>query len=74
MATGKGKPKRKGRRSRFKSAQDAQEQLHQIQAAQKAAHERKIRVRIDSIEKSKQRFLNTLRQIKDADDAHHEFD
>jgi hypothetical protein len=68
------KRKRKGRRSRLKTAGDSQTQLQQISSAQKAARQRKITIAIDSIEKSKQRFLNSLRRIKDADDAYREFE
>jgi hypothetical protein len=68
------KPKRKGRRSRLKTVSDSQTQLQQISSAQKAARQRKITTAIDSIEKSKQRFLNSLRRIKDADDAYREFE
>ena len=66
--------KRKGKRSRFKKAIDAQEQLDQIQQAQKAARQRKLRLRIDSIEKSEHRLRNCLKQIRKADDAFTEFE
>jgi hypothetical protein len=69
-----GKKPRKGIRSRFKTGRDAQEQLRQIESAQKAARLRRIKAKIDSIEKSRQRLMNKLDAIKDADDAINEFD
>jgi len=66
--------KRKGRRSRLKTAKDAQSQLEQISAAQKKAQQRKIQVAINSIEKSRQRFLNSLRRIRNVDDAYREYE
>lgn len=74
MMPGRKKKPRKGNRGRFKSARDAQDQLRQIESAQKAARSRRIKVRIDSIEKSRQRFVNKLREIKDVDDAINEYD
>jgi hypothetical protein len=46
----------------------------EIQAAQKAARERKIHKRIDSIEKSQPRLRNRLNNIRTADDAIAEFE
>jgi hypothetical protein len=65
---------KKGRRSRFKKARHAQEQLEQVEQAQKAARKRKLPLKIDSIEKSEQRLRNSLKQIRNADDAFAEFE
>jgi len=69
-----GQRKRKGRRSRLKTASEKQSQLREIELAQKISRQGKIRVKVDSIEKSKQRFLNSLREIRNADDAIREFE
>ena len=66
--------KRKGRRRRFRTTREAQEQLQQISAAQDKGRSGTMHVVIDSVEKSKQRFLNALRTIKDVDDAIREFE
>jgi hypothetical protein len=47
------KSKRRRQRARFKRAGDAQQQLNEISSAQTRARKRKIKVVIDSIEKSK---------------------
>jgi hypothetical protein len=70
----KSRPKRKHRRSRFKTAADAQRQVNEIAAAQRAARKGIIRKRIDSIEKSKQRLHNGIGRIKNAQDAYDEFE
>jgi hypothetical protein len=62
------------RSSRFRKAKDAQKQLEQIEEAQQAVREGKLPKRIDSIEKSKQRFRNSLKKIRKADDVRKEFD
>ena len=63
----------KGKRSRFKTGNDALAQLESIEHAQQAARKRKLRVRIDSIEKSEQRLRNSLDRIQNLSDANEEF-
>lgn len=70
----KPKTKRKGRRSRLKTARDKLIQLQQIENAQLASRQRTIRVKIDSIEKSKPRLRNSLQDIRNAEDALREFE
>jgi hypothetical protein len=61
--------KRRDGRGRFKTASVAQRQLEEIEHAQaEEGHEQ-----IASIEKSKQRFRNSLKRIHNADDAHEQF-
>ena len=61
--------KRRDGRGRFKTASAAQRQLEEIEHAQaEKGHEQ-----IASIEKSKERFRNSLKQIHNADDAHEQF-
>ena len=69
-----GKQKPRSRRSRFKTAQDAQDQLRQIEQAQADVRTGKSRAIIESIEKSRQRFRNSLGNIRSLDDAHEQFD
>lgn len=54
--------------NRFRDADDPQQQLEQIEDAQRLSWEGKLPVEIDSIEKSKQRLKNRLKQIRSSDD------
>jgi hypothetical protein len=68
------KPSKRPRRSRFKRSQDAHDQLQQIEQAQKISRARKSPAIIESIEKSRQRFRNSLGDIQSLDDAYEQFD
>ena len=67
-------PKRKGRRARFKRPVDAADQLSQIEQTQRAVREGKLHRIVDNVDKSKQRFRNGLRRVRDLDDAIEDFD
>jgi hypothetical protein len=67
------RPKSHPRRSRFKTALDSQEQLEEIELAQKAARKGKIKKRIDNTEKSRQRLMNSLRSIRSEDEAYQQY-
>jgi hypothetical protein len=58
---------------RFRTGSDDLEQLKGIEKAQNRARQRKIKKKIDSIEKSRQRVKNRFRRIKNRDDAEREF-
>jgi hypothetical protein len=57
----------------FKSGQDAQDQLQDIENAQKENQERGQSNRIENTAKSEQRLNNALKQIRSLDDAEDEF-
>jgi DNA anti-recombination protein RmuC len=66
--------KRKGRRVRARTGKGALEQLEQITEAQKQARQGKIKVVIETVRKSEQRFQNILNSIKEPREAHEDFD
>jgi hypothetical protein len=66
--------KRKGRRTRARTGQGAQDQFEQIRDAQRAAREGKIKAVIDDIRKREQRFQNILNSIRETREAHEDFD
>jgi hypothetical protein len=58
---------------RLRTGSDELDQLKGIEKAQKRARQRKIKKKIESIEKSRQRVKNRFRRITDRDDAEREF-
>ena len=66
--------KRKGRRGRFRTAADAQDQLLDIRAAQRAVRQGKLKGSIDNTDKSEQRMSNGLGRVRNLDDAIEDFD
>ena len=62
------------RGSRFRKVIDAQEQLEQIEKAQRDARQGKIAKKIERTDKSKQRLANSLRRIRTESDAPEEFE
>jgi hypothetical protein len=61
------------RRSRFRIAADSQEQLEDLEFAQKVARKGKIKKLIQSTEESKQRLDYSLRKINNAEIAYDEY-
>jgi len=56
------------RGDRFKDSDDALEQLEQIEEAQRKLRKKKLKDRIQSIEKSKARLKNRLKEIRTSED------
>jgi hypothetical protein len=64
----------KKRRKKFRKVIDAQEQLDQIEEAQRRYRQGRADKKIDSIEKSKQRDKNARKRIRSPEDLAEEFD
>ena len=65
---------RKGKRRLFQKAADALEQLESIEKAQQGLRRVKKGERINRIDKSKQRFRNAHRNLRQRDDFKEEYD
>ena len=66
--------KRKGKRSRFRNAGDAQDQLESIEKEQTGFRRRKKGERIARIEKSKQRWKDANRNLRRREDFEADYD
>jgi hypothetical protein len=58
----------RGRGDRFREGDDAQQQLEEIEEAQRKVRQGKIRKVIDSIEKSEQRLKNQFKGVRRRED------
>jgi hypothetical protein len=61
-------PPARTRGDRFREGDDAQQQLEEIEEAQRRARQGKIRKVIDSIEKSRQRLKNRFKGVRRPED------